>query len=198
MHGLINRSIQSFLRDSYGPAVWTAVLRKAEIPFDSFEPLLSYPPEMTDSLIASGVEILSRPRHELLEDMGTYLVSSDSLKALRRLLRFGGVSFVEFLHSLEDLPDRAHLALSDLSLPEIILLERGEGRYFLRCAPLIEGTGHIIVGLLRAMADDYGALVLLDHLGVEGPYEVVSVHLLDQSFSEGNKFDLALPVGRAE
>lgn len=195
MHGLINRSIQSFLRDSYGPAVWSAVLRQAEIGFDSFEPMLDYPVELTDRILQAAGEILGRPRDGLLEDLGTYLVSHPNLEALRRLLRFGGVGFVDFLHTLDDLPDRARLALPDLDLPELILNDQGQGLYRLYCSPLVEGAGHVIVGLLRAMADDYGALVLLDHQGREGAYEVIAVNLLDQSFSEGRKFDLALPIG---
>ncbi len=61
---------------------------------------------------------------------------------------------------------------------------------------MVDGAGFIVAGLLRAMADDYGALVLLDHLGREGAYEVISLHLLDQSYTEGKRFDLALPVSQ--
>lgn len=196
MHGLINRSIQSFLRETYGDAVWAAVLRGAEVGFDSFEPMLFYPPELTDAMLLAACDTLDRPKADILESLGTYLVTSPNLKALRRLLRFGGVGFVDFLHTLEDLPDRARLALSDLDLPELILSDQGDGHYRLLCAPMVDGAGFIVVGLLRAMADDYGALVLLDHLGRDGPYEVVSVHLLDQSYTEGKRFDLALPLGR--
>jgi hypothetical protein len=195
MHGLINRSIQGFLRDTYGAAVWSAVVRKSEIGIENFEPMLLYPPEQTENMLIAASETLNRPKNELLEDLGTYLVSNPNLEALRRLLRFGGVGFIDFLNTVDDLPDRARLALPELNLPELILLDQGEGHYRLLCAPMIDGVGHIVVGLLRAMADDYGALVLLDHLGREGPYEVVSVHLLDQSYAEGKRFDLALPIG---
>ena len=195
MHGLINRSIQSFLRETYGDAVWAAVLRGAEVGFDSFEPMLFYPPELTDAMLLAACDTLDRPKADILESLGTYLVTSPNLKALRRLLRFGGVGFVDFLHTLEDLPDRARLALCDLDLPELILNDQGQGHYRLYCSPMVEGTGHVIMGLLRTMADDYGALVLLEHLGRDGAYEVISVHLLDQSYTEGRKFDLALPVG---
>lgn len=196
MHGMINRSIQSFLRETYGKSVWAAVVRRSELGIDSFEPMLFYPAEQTDTMLRAACMTLDRPKADLLENLGTFLVTSPKLEAVRRLLRFGGVSFVDFLHTLEDLPDRARLALSDLDLPELILSDQGNGHYRLLCAPMIDGAGHVVVGLLRAMADDYGALVLLDHLGRDGPYEVVSVHLLDQSYAEGKRFDLALPLGR--
>jgi hypothetical protein len=49
-----------------------------------------------------------------------------------------------------------------------------------------------MVGLLRAMADDYGALAVLEHLGDEPGCgeEVVAIHLLESRFAEGRRFDL--------
>ena len=201
MHGLINRSLQCFLCDTYGPAVWGQVTRDAALGFDSFEALLIYDAALTDAVISAAVQVLRRPRETILEDLGTYLVSHPNTESLRRLLRFGGGNFVDFLHSLDDLPDRGHLALPDLDLPKLRLLAQGDGVFQLHTAGMITGVGHVIVGLLRAMADDYGALVLLDHAGpapIDGAgwhrdAEVISIQLLDQSYSAGRHFDLALP-----
>jgi hypothetical protein len=131
----------------------------------------------------------------LLEDLGTYLVSHPNLERLRRLLRFGGVSYLDFLHSLEDIPDRGHMALPDLDLPRLRLVDCGEGLFRLHVSVLFSGVGHVVVGLLRAMADDYGALVLLDHGGNDAGDEVISIHLLDHRHSEGRRFDLAMQAG---
>ena len=201
MHGLINRSIQCFLRDTYGPAIWSQVAQKAGLAVDSFEALLIYDIALTDAVIGAAVQVLRRPRDTILEDLGTYLVAHPNTESLRRLLRFGGGSFVDFLHSLDDLPDRGHLALPDLDLPKLRLVARGDGVFNLHASGMIHGVGHVIVGLLRTMADDYGALVLLDHAGAALPVqttnapveEVISIQLLDQSYSAGRHFDLALP-----
>ena len=88
MHGLINRSIQCFLRDTYGPASWSAIAGAAGLGFDNFEPLLIYDAALTESVIAAAAGYLQRPRETVLEDLGTYLVSHPNLEALRRLLRF--------------------------------------------------------------------------------------------------------------
>ena len=191
MNGLTNRSLQCFLRDSYGSATWTAVAREARLGFDGFEAMLTYEPELTDAVIDAAARVLDRSRHSLMEDLGTYLVSHPNLEALRRLLRFGGVSFIDFLDSLEDLPARVRLALPELVLPEFVLLDRGDGTFTLTCTATLDGIGHVLVGLLRAMADDYGALVLLDHQGVEGNLERVSIHLLDHAYAAGRQFELA-------
>jgi len=193
MHGLINRSIQCFLRDTYGKASWSAISAAAGLGFDNFEPLLVYDTALTENVIAAAAGYLQRPRESVLEDLGTYLVSHPNLEALRRLLRFGGVSFLDFLHSMEDLPEHGRLGLPDLEIPDFTLIDQGDGRFLLHVSQLIDGVGHVTVGLLRAMADDYGALVVLDHVGVAGGREIVAVHLLDHAYAEGRRFELAMP-----
>jgi hypothetical protein len=191
MHGLVNRAVQSFLRDTYGEALWAEVARTAGLPAGGFEPMLTYDPALTEAMVQAASRHLQRPREALFEDIGTYLVSHPNRERLRRLLRFGGIDFVDFLHSLEDLPDRARLALPDLDLPALALNEAGEDHYALTCEARIPGTGHVAMGLLRAMADDYGALVLLDHRTAASGAEEVSIHLLDRRFAAGRRFDLA-------
>ena len=195
MHGLVNRAVQSFLRDTYGEAVWGDVARDAGLPLAGFEPMLIYDPALTEAMVRVASARLQRPREALFEDIGTYLVSHPNRERLRRLLRFGGIDFVDFLHSLEDLPDRARMALPDLELPGLTLRDAGEDRYALTCNARFPGTGHVAVGLLRAMADDYGALVLLDHGTDATGAEVVSIHLLDRRFAAGRSFALSAGAG---
>ncbi|MDT8854089.1 heme NO-binding domain-containing protein [Paracoccaceae bacterium Fryx2] len=195
MHGLINRSIQCFLRDTYGAALWAAVTREAGLEFESFEPMLTYDPALTEAVIAAAARVLDRPRDSVLEDLGTYLVSHENSERLRRLLRFGGVGFVDFLHSLEDLPGRARLALPDLDLPVLEVSDHAPEAFSLLCRSPIAGAGHVILGLLRAMADDYGALVLLEHQGAGPEGEVIAIQLLETGFAAGRSFDLAAWAG---
>lgn len=196
MHGLINRALQCYIRDTSGSEAWSAVARDAQLGMDGFEAMMTYPPAITERVIQSALVILDRPRDSFLEDFGTYLVSHPNLERVRRLLRFGGVSFVDFLGSLEDLPERGRLAVPTLDLPEIELSDLAGGMFGLTCAHPVEGAGHVIVGLLRALADDYGALVVLEHLGMDQGRECISVHLLDQAHWSGKRFDLAVgPAG---
>jgi hypothetical protein len=191
MHGLMNRAIQCFVRDTYGDTVWAAITREARLGFDSFEPMLAYDTELTIAVIDAAARLLDRPRETLLEDLGTYLVSHPNLEALRRLLRFGGVDFQDFLQSMEDMRGRGHLALPDLELPELELTDTAPGQFELRCRFPVPGAGHVIMGLLRAMADDYGALVLLEHRETGTAGEVIEINLLETRFAEGKRFDLA-------
>ncbi len=195
MHGLINRSVQCFIRDTYNPSTWARVAREARLDVGDTDPMLIAAPGLTSNLIDAAQRVLGHPRETILEDLGTYLASHANMIVVRRLLRFGGVDFVEFLHSLRDLHERARLAVDDLSLPTMDLSEQGDGDYRLTCSVPMPGIGHVIMGLLRAMADDYGALVFLDHLGKVGGSEVISVRLVDGAHAAGNPFDLALRAG---
>ncbi|MGV8987928.1 MAG: heme NO-binding domain-containing protein [Cypionkella sp.] len=194
MLGLINRSFQLFISDTYGEAFWEIVAKVADIRMSGFESMLNYDDKLTDQVIDAASNLLSRPRESLMEDMGTFLVSHDSLLTMRRLLRFSGVNFSDFLNSVEELPERGRLVLPELELPDIELNDLGGGHFRLRCTARLAGTGHIVMGLLRAMADDYGALVLLDHLGPDAGAEVISVQIAAQALYEARPFHLGLAV----
>jgi len=195
MHGLINRAIQSFFCVTYGDARWKRVTRIAELGFTDFEPMLTYDDDQFERLVSAISREAGRPREDLFEDLGTFLVSHPDFEALRRLLRFSGQTYVDFLYSLDDLADRVRLAVSDLVLPQLELREHTPGLFSLLCQPGLPGFGSVLVGLLRAMADDYGALVMLDHRGRRDGCEVISVALVESAFAEGRRFDLGAGLG---
>jgi hypothetical protein len=191
MHGLINRSIQLFMRDTYGPERWRAVARAAGVGPDGFEPMLDYDDSVTDTLLAMVATHLDKPESAVLEDLGTYLVSHGTTRGVRRLLRFSGESFADFLHSLDDLPSRARLAMPDLELPELELREDPGGRFRLFVLSTQRGWGYVMLGLLRAMADDYGALVMIEMAPGASSVAVIEIALLDGAWAEGRSFSLA-------
>lgn len=190
MHGLVNRSLQFFLRDTYGQALWSAVAEGAGAPPDGFEAMLSYDDALTDRLIDGVSAALARPREALLEDLGMFLVS---LEPLRRLLRFGGVDYVDFLQSLDELPDRARLAVAEIGLPDLTLVPRGPASFALEVGPGYPGFVPVFAGILRAMADDYGAFVLVDVADPAQEPDTIRIELLATRYASGRAFDLARP-----
>ncbi len=193
MHGLIFRAIERFIRDTYGRAVWIGLTQRLDLGFSEFEAMLTYDPDLAKTIITEIAKDLNKEENEILEDIGTYLVSHPNVEALRRLLRFSGVSFLEFLHSLDDLPARARLAVDDLIIPQLELRQHAEQSFSLTVlSPENQGLsfGHVVMGLLRAMADDYGALVFLDHKGGRDGIEVIGISLLETAFASGREFEL--------
>ena len=193
MHGLVNRALQCFLRDTFGTEVWRDIAQAAGAPPDGFEPMLRYPPDLTLAVIAAAARLLDRPREALMEDLGTYLVSNPGREGLRRLLRFGGVEFADFLYSLDDLPGRGRLAVPDLDLPQLELEDAGNGHFALTVHGPWPDFAPVMVGVLRAMADDYGALALAELVDDDGPDGArrIAIDLFDARFAAGRRFDLS-------
>lgn len=196
MLGMVNRAIQCFVCDTYGEPLWVSVTHKAGLALSNFEAMLSYPDQVTLDVLGATSRSLDKPIETFLEDLGTYLVSHPNVEAIRRLLRFGGENFTEFLFSLNELNGRARLALPELELPDIRVEFCENGTFTLTCASALPGFGYAMVGVLRAMADDYGALVVLEHQGwLETGEEVIRINLLEVAFSKGRHFELSRRIG---
>ncbi|SNT28912.1 heme NO-binding domain-containing protein [Antarctobacter heliothermus] len=198
MHGLILRTFQVFIEDTYGPKTWGDIAVGADLDLPAFEPMLNYPPETYSALIGAAEQVLGKPAEAIWEDVGTYLVSHPNSEGLRRLLRFGGVDFIEFLHSLDDLPDRTRLAVADLVLPELELTDSGNLQFGLRVGDGLPGFGYVMIGVLRAMADDYGALALLDTEGGHRGEQILMITVIETAYAEGREFELAANTGGSE
>lgn len=193
MHGLVNRAIERFVRDTYGRDTWLGVMGQLDLGYSEFEAMLLYQPELTGKVLQCVSATLQRPVDEVLEDIGTYLVSHPNTVAVRRLLRFSGETFPDFLHSLDDLPDRARLAVSDLTVPRLELAGQSADVFCLNVYNPDGATvrfGPVVLGLLRAMADDYGALVLLEYLDRTDACERLRIHVLASAHGEGRAFIL--------
>lgn len=190
MHGMVNRALQGFILANCGPEDWAEVRSVARLPEDGFEAMHWYDHAVTLACFHAAVDVLDKHPNALLEDIGTYLVTDPDLQPLRRLLRFGGATFADFLVSLEELPDRARLAMPELEMPDITVTVEGHGRYMIAARWPVPGIGPLLLGALRAMADDYGALAILDLAGIEDGAERLRIRICDAAFNEGKAFSL--------
>ncbi|WP_372803460.1 heme NO-binding domain-containing protein [Paracoccus seriniphilus] len=188
MQQLVVRAVEEFLRQTYGDDLW---LRVAGNPGDDDRLALmggaftSRGVSVRD-LVTSAAAELGKTAQELLEDGGAWLASRE---AIRRLLRFSGHDFRDFILSLEELPGRAHFVVPDLGVPEINVSVCEQGVFWLTLPEDSLGWPSILGGIIRAMADDYGALGVVN---VEG--NVVTVGIPDDDFSAGREFSLVRDV----
>jgi hypothetical protein len=125
-----------------------------------------------------------------LEDIRTYLASHPNAEALRRSLRLVGADFIEFLHSLGDLPDRARLAGDGLELPKLFLVQFAEGHFRLVYRAKLPGWRHVMVGIVRVMVDNYRALACLEHNCLHNQTETVDIMLVEIFYVKGRSFVL--------
>lgn len=191
MYGLFLRALQGYVSTTFGARLWGQVLTRAGFLGDTFEPLLPYDTELFRRVLSATAEVLDRPADVVLEDLGTHIVTNPAYPAPRRLLRFGGATYADFLLSLEELPDRARLALPDIALPPMLLEELDPSHFVLSCPLTMPALSHVLIGVLRAMADDYGALVVIDSEPIAGAGIALSIRLHAPDFTAGRRFHLA-------
>ncbi|MEM9798654.1 MAG: heme NO-binding domain-containing protein [Pseudomonadota bacterium] len=160
MHGLIFHTLERFVVETYGHTVWEAITIEAKSPTSVFEPMLEYEPMLLDRLIDASSVTLGKARIAILEDVGTFLIADT--ERVRYLLRFSGETFRDFLLALDELPDRIRLAVPSLDLPPIGLVVRDDGTTEIFWDAMFSGGNHLLAGLIRGMADDYGALITID------------------------------------
>lgn len=183
MLGLLNRSLELFLRATYGDQVWTEIAIRARIDPGCFSGLRPHPDDVTTRLLRAAASRLEKTAAELLEDTGGWIVQHE---ALRRLLRFSGSAFSDFVLALEELPGRARMISPHLDFPSISVMQPETDRYRIEGAHWPRGLEWLISGALRGMADDYGVLALIDvrRSGVE-------LRVMLQAYATGKPFTFA-------
>lgn len=189
MHGLMNRAIEGFVRHAYGTACWHAVAAEIGLAEGGFQPFRPYPGALTRELTGAVARILDKPEAEVIEDAGAWLAR---VEWVRRLLRFSGSDFSDFVMSLEELPGRLRMILPDLEAPEIAVTVHGPQAFRIALAGDDGLWRALVAGTLRVMSDDYGALALIVDEG-----GAILVDVSDAEFGDGRGFDIAAPRAEA-
>ncbi len=175
MNGLINRSFELFVRESYGERVWERLARQARVDSRGFLLLQNSPDSVTLLLLAEASKILRKPADELVEDLGGWLTRREPI---RRLLRFSGRDFPEFIEAVSEFPDRALMLISNLEIPRIKVTTHSRSLYQVEIDSDTGILTMMLAGVLRGMADDYGALAVIQ---IEGTALRVDIALSEYS-----------------
>ena len=83
MHGLIMHALQMFVTDCHGTDLWERVIHTAGLEFYEFETMFVYEDYETAPVFEALPKVLNHSRDEIMEDIGTYLVSHPHVEALR-------------------------------------------------------------------------------------------------------------------
>lgn len=194
MQRLVIRAIEEFLRDTYGEGLWGRVKSACDlepVPSTNNAPGSSAHgrSQRAERLIPVAASLLGKPPEELSEDLGAWLARREPI---RRLLRFSGRDFGDFVMSLEELPGRAHFVIPDLDIPRIDVVPESRNSMQLVLPETKVAWTAVLGGLLRAMADDYGALGLI---AVEG--NTISIDISAEDFAEARDFQLGSVPSRS-
>lgn len=178
MKSLINRAIEEFLRATYGEYLVQSVADEEAVAVGRLAPLGA---GFGTGALERAAFRLSKPLPEMFEDLGGWMTR---IEPVRRLLRFSGRDFKDFLLRLEELPGRAHLVLPDLEVPRLQVEAEDQSVWLVMLEP-DPVWQHLLVGLIRGMADDYGALCLISVEGLS-----IRIDIWDEQFFEGRIFSL--------
>ena len=194
MLGLICKSLEGFVRDQHGDLQWERIRRAARLPFERFEALRIYDDAVLMDLVAATGGVLDRRQSPLLEDIGHWICTHRPLEPVRRLIRFSGTSFVDLLFSLEEIEDRARIALPNLHLPQFRVELTASDEFVVTSQWMVPGAAAVLTGMLRAMADDYGTLAIIERGGLsqdgDTVIETISVRVIEDTFHEPREFTL--------
>lgn len=120
---------------------------------------------------------------EMFEDFGAWLARQEPI---RRLLRFSGRDFADFVARLEELPGRAHMISADFAMPPLQVCSLNPEEMQVILPPNALRWSALLAGILRVMADDYGALGLISL-----EQNNITVQISDGKFAEGRDFSLS-------
>ena len=165
MHGLICRAIEGFVKTQHGMEAWAAIRASAALPFDGFEALRIYDRDLVEAVLDGTAEAIGSDRDALFEDVGHWVCTHPPLESVRRLFRFTGATFLDLVYALDEVHDRACMAVPGLDLPHYRLKQAGPEEFRIASRWSIAGGAALLTGALRAMADDYGTLALIDATG---------------------------------
>lgn len=134
-------------------------------------------------MLADAARHLEKSTDDLAEDLGAWLVRQEEIW---RLLRFCGQDLLDFLLRLEELPDRIRLLSEDMTLPRITLSRSSDGLLWVTFSDPPSVWTALMSGLLRAMADEYGALCVIT------PHDDgLSIDISDSAFAAARIFHLS-------
>lgn len=178
MNRLIDHALRAFLARTYGPDLARFVADETDV----LRALPELPVvEFATAGLSRAANYVSKPTSEMFEDLGAWMTR---IEPIRRLLRFSGRDFHDFLLRLEELPGRSHLVLPRLGVPALTIKAEDRSVWLIMADPA-PAWQHLLMGIVRSMADDYGALCVIS---VEAAG--IRVDVCDDQFAEGRRFML--------
>ncbi|WGH78941.1 heme NO-binding domain-containing protein [Jannaschia ovalis] len=194
MHGLICKSVEGFVIANHGTAAWERVRRDAGLPFERFETMRLYEDGLLEQVVAATAARLDRKVLGLIEDVAHWVCVHPPLEPVRRLIRFTGATFEDLILALDEIEDRARMAVPDLELPSFRVRELGPDAFHVDSEWTMPGASAMLTGVLRAMSDDYGCLAVIESAGFQRDgavwREAITIHLVAEGHHPARRFDL--------
>lgn len=168
MYGLVNRAIESLIRDRFGRTRWDAIKARAHIDLPSFVGMEAYPDSVTYGLVAAASQELQIPAGALLEAFGEYWTLYTAQEGYGDLLAIGGRTFIEFIQNLDRLHAHVGLSFPDLHPPSFWCTDLTPHSLTFHYRSEREGLAPMVIGLVRGLGRRFGTEVTIVHTARRG------------------------------
>ncbi|KAG2441007.1 hypothetical protein HXX76_003860 [Chlamydomonas incerta] len=157
MIGWINISVESFVREKFGDAVWDQTLQASGVQA-GWVSSCPYPDAATYSLVITASNILGVTPAQALESYGMYFVDYTSRLGYEKLLKSLGSNMAEFLKNLNDLHLHLSMSFPAMAAPAFKCTDVGPTCLTLHYHSHRPALGPIVVGVLKGLAEQYWGL----------------------------------------
>lgn len=156
MYGLVNMAVRDLAEVNGGKDLWDRIRRSAGIEHETFEPMTTYPDQMTYALVGAASKELSLPPAEVLRLFGMHWVLYTAKAGYGEIMDMFGPDFRTCLTNLNHMHARMGALMPQLVPPRFDVLEDGPSKLLVTYHSKREGLAPMVQGLLEGLAKKFG------------------------------------------
>lgn len=169
MYGLVNIAIEKLVISEMGEKAWEDVCESIGLKdFPGFMALKNYPDELTYELVGAVSEKSGIKPEKILEMFGYYWVDYTKKEGYTDYLYLGGDSFSSFLQNLNKLHVKVKQVFPELRPPKFSVENINDNKIGLIYKSEREGLHHMVIGLLKGLADYFNDKIAIDTKILDG------------------------------
>lgn len=155
MYGIVNKSIQDLITETFGEDKWEAVKEKSAVDVEFFLSNEPYDDDITYKLAGAAAEVLGISVEEVLQTFGEWWVLKTGKEKFGGLMEVGGNSLKEFLVNLPLFHNRIMLMYPKSTPPEFKVSDIEENSIYVHYHSKREGLQEFVRGLMSGLAKMY-------------------------------------------
>lgn len=162
MYGIVNKSIESLVTESFGVDKWEAIKESSGVDIDFFISNEPYDDDITYALAAATANEVKITVAEVLITFGEYWILKTGKEKYGNLLEAGGHNLKEFLLNLPSFHNRIMLMYPKLTPPEFKVSNVESNSLHLHYFSKRVGLKDFVIGLMQGLGKLYNTPVNLE------------------------------------
>lgn len=162
MYGLVNQAVKDLIINRYGQSSWDQICSRLHISPESFDPMKSYPDELTDQVISAASEYLDVSTEKLLHDLGDYWITFTAEEGYGDLMTMFGKDFRGCLKNLNRMHAQIAAMMPELNPPRFVVEEMGANKILIHYYSIRKGLSPMVIGLLEGLARKFGKTIRIE------------------------------------